>query len=108
MAFSNITRIILYVVAGISLLVVLFFYISPKTVDYDELEMRVEEAMNPVDLTPVAPLPAVDTTEQDSDAVEEMAAVEEAEDAGAFAGHDRPQDNRGGRHTEGQRQHGDA
>jgi len=85
MAFSNITRIILYVVAGISLLVVLFFYISPKTVDYDELEMRVEEAMNPVDLTPVAPLPAVDTTEQDSDAVEEMAAVEEAEDAGAFA-----------------------
>lgn len=71
MAFSKITRIILYLVAGISLLVVLFFYIAPKTVDdYDELEMRVVEARNPVDMSPVAPLPAVDTTEQDSSAVE--------------------------------------
>ena len=71
MAFSKITRIILYLVAGISLLVVLFFYIAPKTVgDYDELEMRVIEARNPVDMSPVAPLPAVDTTEQDSTAVE--------------------------------------
>ena len=35
MAFSKITRIILYVVAGISLLVVLFFYVSPKTLDYE-------------------------------------------------------------------------
>ena len=71
MAFSKITRIILYLVAGISLLVVLFFYIAPKTVDdYDELEMRVVEARNPVDMSPVAPLPAVDTTEQDSTAVE--------------------------------------
>jgi len=79
MAFSNITKIILYVVAGISLLVMLFFYVGPKTVDYDELEVTVEEALNPVDLTPIAPLPTVDSTEQDS------AAVEEAEDAGAFA-----------------------
>ena len=71
MAFSKITRIILYLVAGISLLVVLFFYIAPKTVDdYDELEMRVVEARSPVDLSPVAPLPAVDTTVQDSTAVE--------------------------------------
>lgn len=85
MAFSNITRIILYVVAGISLLVVLFFYVSPKTVDYDELEIRVEEALNPVDMTPAAPLPEVDTTAQDSVAVEEVAAAQEAEDAGAFA-----------------------
>ena len=82
MAFSKLTRIILYVVAGISLLVVLFFYISPKTVDYDALEIRVEEALNPVDLTPVAPLPAVETTEQDSAAVEDVAAAEEAD---AFA-----------------------
>jgi len=82
MAFSKITRIILYVVAGISLLVVLFFYISPKTVDYDALEIRVEEALNPVDLTPVAPLPVVDTTAQDAEAVEEAAAAEEAD---AFA-----------------------
>ena len=78
MAFSNITRIILYLVAGISLLVVLFFYIAPKTVDdYDELEMRVVEARNPVDMSLAAPLPAVDTTEQDSSAVEETEDVTE-------------------------------
>ena len=79
MAFSKLTRIILYVVAGLSILVVLFFYISPKTVDYDALEIRVEEALNPADLTPVAPLPAVDTTAQDAAAVEEVAAAEEAD-----------------------------
>ncbi|MEN8156518.1 MAG: hypothetical protein ABFS10_06185 [Bacteroidota bacterium] len=69
MAFSKITRIILYVVAGISLLVVLFYYVSPKTVDYDDLEVRVEEAMNPVDLTP-APAPVADTTQTDTTTVE--------------------------------------
>lgn len=79
MAFSKITRIILFVVAGISLLVVLFFYISPKTVDFDELDNRVYEALNPVDLTPIATLPAVDTTAQDSASVEDVAAVEEDE-----------------------------
>ena len=76
MAFSKLTRIILYVVAGISLLVVLFFYASPKTVNYDALEAKVERALNPVDMTP-APLPVVDTTAQDSTAVDEVAAVEE-------------------------------
>jgi hypothetical protein len=85
MAFSNITRIILYVVAGISVLVMLFFYIGPKTLDYAELEVRVDEALTPVDLTPVATLPTVDSTEQDSASVEEMGAVEKAEDAGALA-----------------------
>ncbi|MFH0757376.1 MAG: hypothetical protein V2B15_08825 [Bacteroidota bacterium] len=73
MAFSNVTKIILYVIAGISLLVVLHFYVSPKTVDYDALEMRVEEALHPVDKTP-APLPVVDTTAQDTTAVEEVIA----------------------------------
>jgi hypothetical protein len=76
MAFSKLTRIILYVIAGISLLVVLFFYASPKTVNYDALEVKVERALNPVDMTP-APLPVVDTTAQDSTAVDEVAAVEE-------------------------------
>jgi hypothetical protein len=86
MAFSNLTRIILYVVAGISLLVVLFFYVSPKTIDYDDLEQRVTEAQNPADLTPVAPLPAVDTTAADSTAADSTAAaMPAAEDPGAFA-----------------------
>ena len=85
MAFSNITRIILYVVAGISLLVILFFYVSPRTLDMDELEARVDEIMNPVDLTPVAPLPAVqDSTASDSTAVAD-AAVEEEPESSAFS-----------------------
>ncbi len=81
MAFSNLTRNILYVVTGISLLVVLFFYVGPRTIDYDELEQRVTEAQNPVDLSPVAPLPSADSTAQDSTATETM---EAAEDQGAF------------------------
>ena len=86
MAFSKLTRIILYVVAGISLLVVLFFYASPRTVDYDGLESRVEEILNPIDMDMPAPLPEVDSTAQDSAAVEEMAVAEEPdEEEGAFA-----------------------
>jgi len=74
MAFSNITRIILFIVAGISLLVILFFYVSPKTVDYDGMELRVQEAQNPVDMSPVAELPSVDSTAQDSTAMAEEVA----------------------------------
>ena len=82
MAFSKLTRIILFVVAGISLLVVLFFYVSPKTVDYDGMERRVQEAQNPVDMTPLAPLPAVDSTDQDSTATaEDLAAAGEVTEA---------------------------
>jgi hypothetical protein len=84
MAFSNLTRIILYVIGGISLLVMLFFYMGPKTVNYDDLEARVEEALNPPDISPVAPLPTVDTTAQDSAAVEEIAVAEEEGDQGTL------------------------
>lgn len=81
MAFSKLTRIILFVVAGISLLVIAFFYIGPKTLDYDALELKVEEALSPVDLTPVAPMPEIDTTLTDSLAIaENLAAVERAEE----------------------------
>jgi hypothetical protein len=76
MAFSKITRIILFVVAGISLLVVLFFYIGPRTVDdYDGLVDRVDEALNPMDMTPTAPLPVIDTSLTDSAAIAENAAA---------------------------------
>ena len=84
MAFSKVTRIILYVVAGISLLVVLFYYAAPLTLDYDALDARVEEMLNPVDLTPVAPLPEVDTTVQDTAAVEGMPVAQEPEQESAF------------------------
>ncbi len=81
MAFSKLTRIILYVVAGISLLVVLFFYVSPKTLDIGALENRIDDLRNPVDLTPVAALPVIDTTLTDSTAIaENAAAVQKAEE----------------------------
>jgi hypothetical protein len=81
MAFSKLTNIILWVVAGISLIVVLFFYIGPKSVaDYDALVDQVDDALSGVDLTPVAPLPVIDTTLIDSAAIaENIAAVQKAE-----------------------------
>lgn len=86
MAFSKLTRIILWVVAGISLLVVAFFYISPKTLDYDALELKVEETLTPVDLNPMAQMPVIDTTLTDSVAIaENLAAVEKAEEEAAIA-----------------------
>ena len=86
MAFSKLTRIILYVVAGISLLVVLFFYAGPKTLNYDALELKVEEALAPVDLTPMARMPVIDTSLTDSvEIAENLAAVERAEEEAAIA-----------------------
>jgi len=86
MAFSKITRIILFVVAGISLVVVAFFYISPKTLDYDALELKVEETLAPVDLTPMAQMPVIDTTLTDSvEIAANLAAVEKAEEEAAIA-----------------------
>lgn len=76
MAFSKLTRNILYVVAGISLLVVLFFYIGPKTVDdHKALVERVNDELNPVDMTPMAPLPVIDTSLTDSIAIADNAAA---------------------------------
>jgi len=81
MAFSNITRIILWVVAGISILVMGFYYIGPKTLDYDALELKVDNALMPADLTPAAPLPVIDTTLTDSAAIaENRAEVQRAEE----------------------------
>jgi hypothetical protein len=86
MAFSKLTRIILFVVAGISLVVVLFFYIGPKTLDYDALELKVENTLAPMDLTPIAQIPEVDTSLTDSVAIaENLAAIERAEEEAAIA-----------------------
>jgi hypothetical protein len=86
MAFSKLTRIILFVVAGISLVVVLFFYIGPKTLDYDALELKVENTLTPMDLTPIAQIPEIDTSLTDSVAIaENLAAVERAEEEAAAA-----------------------
>lgn len=82
MAFSKLTRIILFVVAGISLVVVLFFYLSPNSVDdYDALVDRVEDAISGADIAPVAPLPVIDTSLTDSVAIaENLADVQRAQE----------------------------
>jgi hypothetical protein len=82
MAVSKLTKIILWVVAGISLIVVLFFYIGPKTVgDYDAMVDRVDDALSGVDLTPMAPMIVIDTTLTDSAAIaENIAVVQKAEE----------------------------
>jgi hypothetical protein len=100
MFFSKITKIILYVVAGISVLVILFFYAGPKLLDYDNLERRVEEITNPADLDmemqmPVeTPATAEDSAETalDTASVGQIAAQgpgqqggEAAEEGGAFS-----------------------
>ena len=96
MAFSKLTKIILWVVAGISLIVVLFFYIGPKTVgDYDALVDRVDDALAGVDIAPLAPMPVIDTSLTDSIAIaENIAAVQQAEEehlAAATAAAEAPQ-----------------
>jgi len=96
MAFSKLTKIILWVVAGISLIVVLFFYIGPKTVgDYDVMVDRVDDALAGVDISPLAPIPVIDTSLTDSIAIaENIAAVQQAEEeyfAAATAAAEAPQ-----------------
>jgi len=87
MAFSKLTRIILYVLAGVSVLVILYFYIAPKTVDnYKAFVEHVNEQLAPVDLTPMGPMPVIDTSLTDSAAIaENIAAVQKAEDERAAA-----------------------
>jgi hypothetical protein len=70
MSDTKISTIALYVVAAISLLVILFFYIAPKSVDIDELDARVEQLLTEGVMVeePVAEAPA----EMDSTAVDSL------------------------------------
>ncbi len=75
MSSSKISSVLLYILAAVSLLVILFFYLGPRTVDIDELENRVEELTNPGDLqmsSAPADTTAADTTAADTTASEEM------------------------------------
>lgn len=66
---SKISSIILYVVAAISLVVILFFYIAPRSVNIDELEARVEQLTTEGVLADQPETPAAaeaDTTEVDT------------------------------------------
>ncbi len=96
MSYSKISSITLIVVAVISLIVILFFYASPRTVDIIELEARVEQLLTEGAL-PEEPEPGVavdvDTTVVDSisaEGLKEMAeidtvAVTEEDSAAAIA-----------------------
>ncbi len=74
MSDTKISSISLYVVAVISLVVILFFYIGPKTVNIDELESRVEQLLTEGVIVdqPVAEAPA----EMDSTAVDSLGVAE--------------------------------
>jgi len=71
MAFSKISSYILYVVGVLSLVIMLFFYIGPSTVDIDELDLRVEELTSAPEVQTMA-APAVDRI-----AVDSLAATDE-------------------------------
>ena len=84
MSHSKISSITLYVVAAISLIVILFFYVGPKTVDIDELEARVEQLTTGeiLDDEPVAEEPVADSAALDSTSMAagtDMEAVDESE-----------------------------
>lgn len=88
MYYSKISSITLYVVAAISLVVILFFYISPRTVDIDELDARVEQLTTEgvmADQPEAAPQIEADSTAMDST---DMAGNSEAVegDSAALAG----------------------
>jgi len=80
MSYSKISTILLYVVATISIVVMLFFYVAPKTLDIDELEDRVL-ALTTDDVMPMSNQQAAvaDTTATDSTAMEEGAMMAEAD-----------------------------
>jgi hypothetical protein len=79
MSYSKISSITLIVVATISLIVILFFYISPRTVDIAELDARVEQLLTEGAL-PSEPEPGVatdvDTTVVDTTAAESLEIAE--------------------------------
>ncbi|MBE9517036.1 MAG: hypothetical protein IMY68_00660, partial [Bacteroidetes bacterium] len=59
---------------------------GPKTLDYDALELKVENTLTPMDLTPIAQIPEIDTSLTDSVAIaENHAAIERAEEEAAIA-----------------------
>ncbi|MDA3821101.1 MAG: hypothetical protein PF450_00615 [Bacteroidales bacterium] len=66
MSDSKISSILLYVVAGISLLVMLFFYVAPNSVDIEELDARVLALTTNDIMLPQADQAVVDTTATDS------------------------------------------
>jgi hypothetical protein len=93
MSYSKISSATLIVVAAISLIVILFFYISPRTVNIIELEARVEQLLTEGVLADQPEAPAVaeaDTiaeegTEEEGTEMEEDAADVAEEDSAAMA-----------------------
>ncbi len=87
MSYSKISSTALVVVAAISLIVILFFYISPRTVDINELEARVEQLLTEgvlVDKPEPPETAEIDTIAEDRLELAEdvaVAAEEEAEEA---------------------------
>lgn len=81
MSFSKITSYSLYIIAGISVIVMLFFYAAPKTLDYDALEAKVDSLTTTTAILPVAPV--TDTTKTDSGTVAQAPAMQQSAPAPA-------------------------
>ena len=88
MSYSKISSITLIVVAAISLIVILFFYVSPRTVNIIELEARVEQLLTEGVLADQPEAPAVaepDTLAEEGSEMEEDAADVAEEDTATMA-----------------------
>lgn len=85
MSYTKISSIALYVVAVISLLVILFFYVGPKTVDFD-VDAKVEQLLTEgVDMEePAAPV-EVDSTAVDSTTLAAESSSDTEADSAAIA-----------------------
>ncbi len=66
MVKHKISSVILYVIVAISLVIMLFFYISPNTVNIEELDKRVEELMSTDIVQQIDAEPVIDSTATDS------------------------------------------
>jgi hypothetical protein len=91
MSNPRISSVILYIIAALSLLVILFFYAGPKLVgNFDELEARYEEVttggdMDVTDQAPAAETAVADTTMADSTALADEGESMDAEPDSAAA-----------------------
>ncbi len=71
MVKHKISSVILYVIVAISLVIMLFFYISPNTVNIEELDKRIEELMSTDIVQQIDAEPVIDSTAADSLATDE-------------------------------------
>lgn len=71
MSKHKLSSVILYVIVAISLVIMLFFYIAPRTVDIAELDKRIEELLTTDVAQQIDSEPVIDTLVTDTTTVAE-------------------------------------